>query len=136
MDINVQQLNNLNEEIDAVSADIKEEKAEWKKATTAEDKAFYAQSILRLEEKERALIASRDRLIANASSSSQGKDVSIAASPAKLCSRYMRTALFSSCVQMLPSPSTYSVFLNNFCHICVCSCVFIVERCDVCLVLF
>ena len=105
MDINVQLLKDLKGEIDAVSADIKEEKAEWKKATTAEDKAFYAQSILRLEEKEKALIASRDRLIANASSSSQGKDISIAASPAKLCSRY--------CFRV-------TVFLNNFCHICVC----------------
>ena len=125
MDINVQLLKDLKGEIDAVSADIKEEKAEWKKATTAEDKAFYAQSILRLEEKEKDLIDNRKQLtIANASSSSQGKDISIAASPAKLCSRYMRTALFSSCVQMLPLclrlRLVYSVFLNNFCHICVC----------------
>ena len=130
MDINVHQLNKLNEEIDAVSADIKEEKAEWKKATTAEDKAFYAQSILRLEDEKKALVASRDRLIANASSISQGKDISIAASPAKLCSRYMRTALFSSCVQMLPLclrlRLVYSVFLNNFCHICVVLFVFYV----------
>ena len=103
MDINVQLLKDLKGEIDAVNIKIDDKEAEWKKATTAEDKAFYAQSILRLEEKEKALIASRDRLIANASSSSQGKDISMAASPpAKLCSRYMRTALFSSCVQMLP----------------------------------
>ena len=102
MDINVQLLNKLNGEIDAANIKIDDKEAEWKKATTAEDKAFYAQSILRLEDEKKALIASRDRLIANASSSSQGKDISIAASPAKLCSRYMRTALFSSCVQMLP----------------------------------
>ena len=107
MDINVQLLNKLNEEIDAVNIKIDDKEAEWKKATTAEDKAFYAQSIQDLKEKEKALIDNRKQLtIANASSSSQGKGISIAASPAKLCSRYMRTALFSSCVQMLPSPST------------------------------
>ena len=124
MDINVQLLNKLNEEIDAASADIKAKEAEWKNETNAENKAFYAQSIRRLEDKEKDLIASRDRIITNASSSYQGKDISIAASPAKLCSRYMRTALFSSCVQMLPLclrlRLVYSVFLNNFCHICVC----------------
>ena len=81
MDINVQQINKLNGEIDAVNIKIDEEKAKWENATTAEDKAFYAQSILRLEEKEKALIASRDRLIANASSSSQGKDISMTVSP-------------------------------------------------------
>ena len=104
MDINEQLLNKLNEEIDAVNIKIDEEKAEWKKATIAEDKTFYSQSILRLEEKEKALIDNRKQLtIPNASSSSQGKDISMAASPpAKLCSRHMRTALFSSCVQMLP----------------------------------
>ena len=101
MDITVQ-LNKLNGEIDAVNIKIDDKDAEWKKATTAEDKAFYSQSIRRLEEKEKALIASRDKLIDNASSSSRGKDISMAVSPANLCSRYMRTALFSSCVQMLP----------------------------------
>ena len=103
MDINVQLLNKLNDEIDAANIKIDEEKAEWKKATTAEDKAFYERSILRLEDEKKTLIDHRKQLtIANASSSSQGKDISIAASPAKLCSRCMRTALFSSCVQMLP----------------------------------
>ena len=104
MDINLQLLNKLNEEIDAVNIKIDEEKAEWKNATIAEDKTFYSQSILRLEEKEKALIDNRKQLtIPNASSSSQGKDISMAVSPpAKLCSRHMRTALFSSCVQMLP----------------------------------
>ena len=101
MDINVQ-LNKLNGEIDAVNADIKDKEEKWEKATTAEDKTFYAQSIQRLDDEKKALIASRDRLIAIASYSSQSKDISIAASPAKLCSRYMRTALFSSCVLMLP----------------------------------
>ena len=107
MDINVQQqLKDLKGEIDAVSADIKEEKAEWKKATTAEDKAFYAQSILRLDDEKKALIASRDRLIVNASSSSQGKGISIAASPAKLCSRYMRTVVIRLvCSNVTASPS-------------------------------
>ena len=88
MDINVQQqLKDLKSEIDAVNADIKAEKAKWEKATTAEDKTFYADSILRLEEKEKALIDHRKQLtITNASSSSQGKDISmdisIAVSPA------------------------------------------------------
>jgi len=103
MDINVQLLKDLKGEIDAVNIKIDDKEAEWKKATTAEDKAFYAQSIRFLEDEKKALIDNRKLLtIANASSSSQGKDISIAASPAKLCSRYMRTALFSSCVQMLP----------------------------------
>ena len=114
MDINVQLLKDLKGEIDAVNIKIDDKEAEWKKATTAEDKAFYAQSILRLEEK--ALIASRDRLIANASSSSQGKDISTAVSPAKLCSRYMRTVvirLVCSNVTALPSPSTCIGVLEN-----------------------
>ena len=103
MDINVQQqLNKLNEEIDAVNVKIDEEKAKWENAT-AEDKAFYTQSIQDLKDEKKALVASRDRLITNTSSSSQGKDISMAVSPpAKLCSRHLRTALFSSCVQMLP----------------------------------
>jgi len=106
MDINVQQqLNKLNEEVDAVNIKIDEEKAEWKKAT-AEDKTFYAQSIRRLEEKEKALIASRDKLFANAPSSSQGKDISMAVSPAKLCSRYMRTVVIRLvCSNVTASPS-------------------------------
>jgi len=103
MDINVQQqLNKLNDEIDAVNIKIDDKEAEWKNETNAENKAFYAQSIRRLEDEKKALVASRDRLITNASSSSQGKDISMAVSPAKLCSRFMRPALFSSCVQMLP----------------------------------
>ena len=117
MDINVQLLNKLNEEIDAVSADIKEEKAEWKKATTAEDKAFYAQSIQRLDDEKKALIDHRKQLTTtNASSSSQGKDISMAVSPAKLCSRYMRTVairLVCSNVTALPSPSTCIGVLEN-----------------------
>ena len=88
MDINVQQqLNKLNEEIDAVNVDIKDKEAEWKNATTAEDKTFYAESIQRLDNEKKALIASRDKLFANAPSSSQGKDISMdismAVSPAK-----------------------------------------------------
>jgi len=81
MDINVQLLNKLNEEIDAASADIKAKEAEWKNETNAENKAFYAQSIRRLEDKEKDLIASRDRIITNASSSYQGKDISMTVSP-------------------------------------------------------
>ena len=115
MDINVQQqLNKLNGEIDAVNADIKDKEAEWKNATTAEDKAFYAQAIRRLEEKEKTLMATRDRLIA--SISSQGKDISMAVSPAKLCSRYMRTVvirLVCSNVTASPSPSTCIGVLEN-----------------------
>ena len=117
MDINVQQqLNKLNEEIDAVNADIKDKEAEWKKATTAEDKTFYAESIQRLGDEKKALIASRDKLFANAPSSSQGKDISMAVSPAKLCSRYMRTVairLVCSNVTALPSPSTCIGVLEN-----------------------
>ena len=117
MDINVQQqLKDLKGEIDAVNADIKDKEAEWKNATTAEDKAFYAQSIQDLREKEKTLIASRDRLFANASSSSQGKDISMAVSPAKLCSRYMRTVvirLVCSNVTASPSPSTCIGVLEN-----------------------
>ena len=116
MDINVQQqLKDLKGEIDAVNIEIKAEKAEWKKAT-AEDKTFYAQSIRILEEKEKALMTTRDRLITNASSSSQGKDISMAVSPAKLCSRYMRTVvirLVCSNVTALPSPSTCIGVLEN-----------------------
>ena len=79
MDINVQQqLNKLNEEIDAVNVDIKDKEAEWKKATTAEDKTFYAGSIQRLDDEKKALIDHRKQLtITNASSSSQGKDISM-----------------------------------------------------------
>ena len=110
MDINVQQqLNKLNEEIDAVNIKIDEEKAEWKNTTTAEDKTFYAQSIQRLDDEKKALIDHRKQLTTtNASSSSQGKDISMAVSPAKLCSRYMRTVairLVCSNVTALPSPS-------------------------------
>ena len=126
MDINVQLLKDLKGEIDAANIKIDEEKAEWKNATTAEDKAFYERSIQRLEEKEKDLIDHRKQLTTtNASSSSQGKDISMAVSPAKLCSRYMRTvAILVVSVQMLPLclrlRLVYSVFLNNFCHICVC----------------
>ena len=116
MDINVQQqLKDLKGEIDAVNADIKDKEAEWKNATTAEDKTFYAQSILRLDDEKKALIASRDRLIA-ASISSQGKDISMAVSPAKLCSRYMRTVvirLVCSNLTASPSPSTCIGVLEN-----------------------
>ena len=88
MDINVQQqLNKLNEEIDAVNADIKDKEAEWKNATTADRMTFYAQSIQRLDDEKKALIDHRKQLTTtNASSSSQGKDISMAVSPAKLCS--------------------------------------------------
>ena len=117
MDINVQQqLKDLKGEIDAVNIKINEEKAEWKKATTAEDKTFYAQSIRILEEKEKALMTTRDRLIATASISSQGKDISTAVSPAKLCSRCMRTVvirLVCSNVTASPSPSTCIGVLEN-----------------------
>ena len=85
MDINVQQqLKDLKGEIDAVNIKINEEKAEWKNTTTAEDKAFYAQSIQDLKEKEKALIDHRKQLTTtNTSSSSQGKDTSMAVFPAK-----------------------------------------------------
>ena len=88
MDINVQQqLKDLKGEIDAVNADIKAEKAKRENATTAEDKTYYDRSIQDLKEKEKALIDHRKQLtIANASSSSQGKDISMAVSPAKFCS--------------------------------------------------
>ena len=127
MDINVQQqLKDLKGEIDAVNADIKDKEAEWKNATTADRMTFYAQSIQRLDDEKKALIDHRKQLTTtNASSSSQGKDISMAVSPAKLCSRYMRTvAILVVSVQMLPLclrlRLVYSVFLNNFCHICVC----------------
>ena len=117
MDINVQQqLKDLKGEIDAVNIRIDAQMEEWKKATTAEDKAFYAQSIQDLSDEKKTLIASRDRLFANASSSSQGKDISMAVSPAKLCSRYMRTVvirLVCSNVTASPSPSTCIGVLEN-----------------------
>ena len=118
MDINVQQqLKDLKGEIDAVNIKINEEKAEWKKATIAEDKTFYSQSTQDLKEKEKALIDHRKQLTTtNASSSSQGKDVSMAVSPAKLCSRYMRIVvirLVCSNVTALPSPSTCIGVLEN-----------------------
>ena len=114
MDINVQQQLKLHEEIDAVNIRIDAQMEEWKMATTADRIAFYAQSILRMEEKEKTLMATRDRLIA--SISSQGKDISMAVSPAKLCSRYMRTVvirLVRSNVTALPSPSTCIGVLEN-----------------------
>ena len=118
MDINVQQqLKDLKGEIDAVNIRIDAQMEEWKKATTAEDKAFYAQSIQDLREKEKALIDHRKQLTTtNASSSSQGKDISMAVSPAKLCSRYMRTVvirLVCSNVTASPSPSTCIGVLEN-----------------------
>ena len=117
MDINVQQqLKDLKGEIDAVNIEIKAEKAEWKKAT-AEDKTFYAQSIQDLREKEKALIDNRKQLTTtNASSSSQGKDISTAVFPAKLCFRCMRTVvirLVCSNVTASPSPSTCIGVLEN-----------------------
>lgn len=115
MDINVQQqLKDLKGEIDAVNIRIDAQMEEWKMATTADRIAFYAQSILRMEEKEKTLMATRDRLIA--SISSQGKDISMAVSPAKLCSRYMRTVvirLVCSNVTASPSPSTCIGVLEN-----------------------
>jgi hypothetical protein len=117
MDINVQQqLKDLKGEIDAVNIKIDAQTEKWENATTAEDKAFYDRSIQGLREKEKTLIASRDRLFANASSSSQGKDISMAVSPAKLCSRYMRTVvirLVCSNVTASPSPSTCIGVLEN-----------------------
>jgi len=117
MDINVQQLNKLNGEIDAVNIKIDAQTEKWENATTAEDKTFYAQSIRRLEEKEKALIDHRKQLTTtNASSSSQGKDISMAVSPAKLCSRYMRTVvirLVCSNLTASPSPSTCIGVLEN-----------------------
>jgi len=117
MDINVQQqLNKLNGEIDAVNADIKDKEAKRENATTAEDKTFYAQSIQDLKDEKKTLLASRDRLFASASSSSQGKDISMAVSPAKLCSRYMRTVVIRfvcSNVTASPSPSTCIGVLEN-----------------------
>ena len=85
MDITVQ-LNKLNGEIDAVNIRIDAQMEKWEMAT-AEDKAFYERSILRLEDEKKTLIDHRKQLtIANASSSSQGKDIRMAVSPAKLCS--------------------------------------------------
>ena len=113
MDINVQQLNKLNGEIDAVNADIKEEKAKWENAT-AEDKTFYAHSIQDLKDVLKTLMTTRDRLIATASISSQGKDISMAVSPAKLCSRYMRTVVIRLvCSNVTASPSTCIGVLEN-----------------------
>ena len=115
MDINVQQqLNKLNGEIDAVNIKIDAQTEKWENAT-ADRIAFYAQSIQDLKDEKKTLLASRDRLIA-ASSSSQGKDISMAVSPAKLCSRYMRTVvirLVRSNVTALPSPSTCIGVLEN-----------------------
>ena len=118
MDINVQQqLKDLKGEIDAVNIRIDAQMAKRENATTAEDKAFYAQSIQDLREKEKALIDHRKQLTTtNASSSSQGKDISMAVSPAKLCSRYMRTVvirLVCSNVTASPSPSTCIGVLEN-----------------------
>ena len=108
MDITVQ-LKDLKGEIDAVNIEIKAEKAKWENATTGDRMAFYAQSIRILEEKEKTLIDNRKQLTTtNASASSQGKDISMAVSPAKLCSRYMRTVvirLVCSNVTASPSPS-------------------------------
>ena len=112
MDINVQQqLNKLNGEIDAVNIEIKAEKAEWKNATTADRMTFYAQSIQRLDDEKKALIDHRKQLTTtNASSSSQGKDISMAVSLAKLCSRYMRTVVIRL---VTASPSTCIGVLEN-----------------------
>ena len=114
MDINVQLLKDLKGEIDAVSADIKAKEEKWENAT-AEDKAFYTQSIQDLKDEKKALVASRDRLITNTSSSSQGKDISMAVSPpAKLCSRYMRTVVIRLvCSNVTASPSTCIGVLEN-----------------------
>ena len=116
MDINVQQQLKLNEEIDAVNIRIDAQMAKRENATTAEDKTFYAQSIQDLKDEKKTLLASRDRLFASASSSSQGKDISMAVSPAKLCSRYMRTVvirLVCSNLTASPSPSTCIGVLEN-----------------------
>jgi len=117
MDINVQQqLKDLKGEIDAVNIRIDAQMAKRENATTAEDKTFYAQSIQDLKDEKKTLLASRDRLFASASSSSQGKDISMAVSPAKLCSRYMRTVvirLVCSNLTASPSPSTCIGVLEN-----------------------
>ena len=111
MDINVQQqLKDLKGEIDAVNIRIDAQMEKWEKAT-AEDKTFYAQSIQDLKDEKKALIDHRKQLtIANASSSSQGKDISMAVSPAKLCSRYMRTVVIRL---VTASPSTCIGVLEN-----------------------
>ena len=116
MDINVQQqLKDLKGEIDAVNIRIDAQMEKWEKATTAEDKAFYAQSIQRLDDEKKALIDHRKQLTTtNASSSSQGKDISMAVSPAKLCSRYMRTVVIRLvCSNVTASPSTCIGVLEN-----------------------
>ena len=111
MDINVQLLKDLKGENDAVNIKIDDKEAEWKKATTAEDKAFYAQSIQDLKDVLKALIDHRKQLTTtNASSSSQGKDISMAVSPAKLCSRCMRTVVIRL---VTASPSTCIGVLEN-----------------------
>ena len=117
MDINVQQQLKLNEEIDAVNIRIDAQMAKRENATTAEDKTYYDRSIQDLREKEKALIDHRKQLtIAIASSSSQGKDISMAVSPAKLCSRYMRTVVIRLVCSNLTaslSPSTCIGVLEN-----------------------
>ena len=114
MDINVQQLNKLNGEIDAVNAGIKDKEEKWENAT-AEDKTFYAHSIQDLKDVLKTLIDNRKQLTTtNASSSSQGKDISMAVSPAKLCSRYMRTVVIRLvCSNVTASPSTCIGVLEN-----------------------
>ena len=83
---NDQLLNKLNGEIDAITENIKEKELEWKTATTKE-KAVYLESIRSLEKRLEALMSTRDRMIPNAPSSSQGKDISMAVFHAKFCSR-------------------------------------------------
>jgi len=115
MDINVQQqLKDLKGEIDAVNIRIDAQMEKWEKAT-AEDKTFYSQSIQDLKDVLKALIDHRKQLTTtNASSSSQGKDISMAVSPAKLCSRYMRTVVIRLvCSNVTASPSTCIGVLEN-----------------------
>ena len=84
---NDQLLRDLKGEIDAITKNIEKKELEWKTATTKE-KGFYAQSIQDLKEEKKALIDNRKQLsIPSAPSSSQGKDMSMAVSPAKFCSR-------------------------------------------------
>ena len=114
MDINVQQqLKDLKGEIDAVNIRIDAQMEKWEKAT-AEDKTFYSQSIQDLKDVLKALIDHRKQLTTtNASSSSQGKDISMAVSPA-ICSRYMRTVVIRLvCSNVTASPSTCIGVLEN-----------------------
>ena len=118
MDINVQQqLNKLNGEIDAVNVKIDEEKAKWENAT-AEDKAFYTQSIQDLKDVLKTLIDNRKQLTTNASSSSQGKDISMAVFPRKALLSIYANCCYSTrvfkCYRFAFASTCIGVLENNY----------------------